>query len=105
MATRFIGFNGLGGIKSAWLTITNTSLCFYEMQDFQRRLRAEPIHPIMEKLRGIGLVEAAGFLVAVQAPKLILGCINYYNSDTKQILLPDQTVLISIDRQVVVNCL
>ena len=50
-------------------------------------------------------MEAAGFLVAVQAPELILECINHYNPDTKQILLPDKIVLISIDRQAVVNCL
>ena len=83
MATRFAGFDGLGGIKSAWSTITNTSLCFYDMQDFQRRLREEPIHPITEKLRGSGLVEVAGFLIAVQAPELILECVNHYNPDTK----------------------
>ena len=50
-------------------------------------------------------MEAAGFPVAVQAPELIVECINHYNPDTKQILLPDQSVLISVDRQAVVNCL
>ena len=105
MAARFAGFDSMGGIKSAWSTITDTSLRFYDMQDFQRRLKTEPIHPITERLRGSGLVEAAGFPVAVQAPELILECINNYNPDTKQILLPDQSVLISIDRQAVVNCL
>ena len=105
MATRFVGFDGLGGIKSAWSTITDTSLHFYDMQDFQRRLREEPIHPIMEKLQGIGLLEAVGFPIVVQAVELILECINHYNSDTKHILLPNQIVLISIDRQAVVNFL
>ena len=98
MATRFAGFDGLGGIKSAWSTIMDTSLCFYDMQDFQRRLRAELVHPIMEKLQGSRLVEAARFLVEVQDPKLILECINHYKLDTKKILLPYQIVLISIDR-------
>ena len=98
MATRFAGFDGLGGIKSAWSTITDTLLRFYDMQDFQRRLRAEPVHPIMEKLQGSRLVEATGFPVVVQAPELILECINHYNPDTKKILLPNQTMLISIDR-------
>ena len=65
----------------------------------------EPIHPIMEKLRGSGLVEVVRFLVAVQAPELIIECINHYNMDTKKILLPNQTLVISIDMQVVVNCL
>ena len=51
MAARFAGFDGLGGIKSAWSTIMDTSLYFYDMKDFQRRLRIETIHPIMEKLR------------------------------------------------------
>ena len=97
MATRFMGFDRLGGIKSAWSTIMNTSLHFYDMQDFQRRLKMDPIHPITEKLRGSRLVEVVGFLVVVQALKLILECINHYNPNTKQILLPDQMVLISID--------
>ena len=60
MAARFAGFDGLGGIKSAWSTITDTSLCFYDMQDFQRRLRIYLVHPITEKLRGSRLVEFAG---------------------------------------------
>ena len=77
METRFSSFDGLGRIKSAWSTITDTSLHFYDMQDFQRRLRTDPIHPITEKLRGSGLVEAAGFPVAVQAPELILESINH----------------------------
>lgn len=76
----------------------DTSLRFYDILDFQRRLNTEPIHPITEKLCGSGLVEAAGFPVAVQAPELIVECINHYNPDTKQILLPDQSVLISVDR-------
>ena len=105
MATRFIGFDGLGGIKSAWQTIMDTSLYFYDMQDFQRRLKSEPIHPITKKLSGSGLVEVAGFPVVVQALELIYKCINHYNPDTRQIVLPDHIVLISIDRKTVVNCL
>ena len=102
---RFSGFDGMGGIRSTWQNITDTSIRFYDILDFQTRLSTEPIHPITEKLRGSGLVEAAGFPVAVQAPELIVECINHYNPDTKQILLPDQSVLISVDRQVVVNYL
>ena len=83
MAARFAGFDSMGGIKSAWSTIMDTSLRFYDMQDFQGRLRTEPIHPITERLKGSGLVEAVGLPVAVQAPELILECINHYNPDTK----------------------
>ena len=68
-------------------------------------MRTEPVHPITERLKGSGLVEAAGFPVAVQAPEVMLECINHYIPDSKQILLPDQSVLISVDRQAVVNCL
>ena len=84
MATRFMDFDGLNGIKSTWTNITDTSLHFFNMQDFQRRLRMEPIHPITEKLRGSGLVEAARFPVVVQVLKLIVECINLYNLNTKQ---------------------
>ena len=103
MAARFSGFDGLNGIKSTLQNLTDTSLRFYDMQDFQWRLKAEPIHPITKRLRGSGLVEAVGFPVAVQAPKLIYECINHYDLDIRQIMLPDHTVLISIDRQIVVN--
>ena len=65
---------------------------------------AEPIHPIMEKLRDSGLVEADMFPVAVQAPEVIYECMNHYNLDTQQIIMSDSTVLISINRQTVVNC-
>ena len=44
-----------------------------------------------------------GFPIVVQAPELIYKCINHYDPDTKQIMLPDSTVLISIDRKMVVN--
>ena len=95
----------LGGVKSTWQNISNTSLHFFDMLDFQRRLRAEPIHPITEKLHGSGLVKASGFPITVQAPELIVECINHYNPNTKKILLPDQIILISVDRKAVVNCL
>ena len=103
MEARFYGFDGLNSIKSTLQNLTDTSLRFYDINDFQRRLRVEPIHPIIEKLRDSGLVEAAGFPVAVQAPELIYECINHYDLDTQQIILPDSTVLISINRQTVVN--
>ena len=83
MTSSFPGFDGLGGIKSTWQNISDTSLRFFDMQDFQRRLRIEPVHPITEKLCRSGLVEAARFPVAVQAPELIVECINHYNPDTK----------------------
>ena len=82
MVARYYGFDGLNGIKSTLQNLTDTSLRFYDMEDFQRRLGAEPIHPIMEKLRDSGLVEAAEFPVAVQALELIYECINHYNSNT-----------------------
>ena len=61
MAARFSGFNGLNGIKYTLQNLTNTSLRFYDMDDFQRRLKEKPIHPIMERLRESGLVEVVGF--------------------------------------------
>lgn len=78
-----MSFDGLGGIKSAWSTITDTSIYFYDMQDFQRRLRAEPVYPIMKKLQGSGLVKVAGFPIVVQASELILKGINHYNPNTR----------------------
>ena len=38
MAARFAGFDSMGGIKSAWSTITDTSLRFYDMQDFSKKI-------------------------------------------------------------------
>ena len=104
MAARFVGFDGLNGIKSTLQNLTDTSLHFFDMQDFQKRLKSKPIHPITERLQGSGLVEAIGFPMAVQAIELIYEYINHYNLDTRKIVLPDHTVLISIDRQTMVNC-
>lgn len=59
----------------------------------------------MEKLRESGLVEAATFPMAVQAPELIYECIAHYNPETKQIVLPNDNILLSIDRETIVNCL
>ena len=102
---QFSSFDGLGGVKSTWQDILDTSLCFFDMLDFQRRLRAEPIHPITEKLCRSGLVEAAGFPVVVQALELIAECINHYNPATEKILFSNQTVLILVDRKALVNFL
>lgn len=99
MTTKFVDFDRLNEIKSVLQKFIDTSLHFYNMQDFYKGVRSEPIHPIMEKLRGCGIVEV------VQAPKLISECINHYNLDTRQIVLPDDIVLISIDRKTMVNWL
>ena len=61
MATRFVGFDGLNGIKSSLQNFIDTCLPFYDMQYFQKRVRLEPIHPITKKLQGCRLVEATVF--------------------------------------------
>ena len=83
----------------------DASLYFYDMQDFQRRLKSESIHPITKRLWGSELVEAVGFPMAIQAPELIYECINHYNLDTRQIVLPNDIVLISINMKTMVNFL
>ena len=83
METKFVGFDVLNGIKSTLQNFMDTSLYFYDMQDFQRRLKSELIHHITKKLWGRGLVEVASFLMAVQAPDLIYESINHYNLDTR----------------------
>ena len=105
MATRFVDFDGLNGVKSSQQNFIDTSLHFYEMQDFQNIVRLEHIHPIIEKLQGCGLVELVDFLVVVQALELIYECMNRYNMDTRQIVFSNDTLLIFIDRQTMVNCL
>lgn len=62
-------------------------------------------HLIIEKLNNGGLVEAATFPSAVQAHKLIYECINHYNLETKQIMLPNDNILLSIDRETIVSFL
>jgi hypothetical protein len=62
-------------------------------------------HPITEKLRDSGLVEAAVFPSTVQAPELINECITHYNPETKQIVLPNDDVLLSIDWETIVSFL
>lgn len=52
----------------------------------------------MQKIKESGLVEGAIFLMAVHALKLVRECIKRNNLDTKQILFPDQSILISINK-------
>lgn len=61
-------------------------------------LNSQPIHPITQKLKQSGLVEAVTFPMDVQAPELVRECIKRYNLETKQILLPDQSILLSINK-------
>ena len=63
MASRFYGFDRLNGIKSTLQNLTDTSLRFYDMDDFQRRLKVEPIYLIIERLRESVLVEIVRFLL------------------------------------------
>ena len=83
MEDRFNRFNELGGNKYNLQSFIDTSFQFYNMQDFQRKLRLEPFHPITKKLWGSGLVKVASFLVAIEALELICECIIFYYLDTK----------------------
>ena len=65
MVAMFCGFDGVNGIKSTLQNLTDTSLRFYDMDDFQRILKENFIHPIMERLKESGLVEAAKFPIVV----------------------------------------
>ena len=37
--------------------------------------------------------------MAMQAPELVKECIERYNLETKQILLPDQSILLSVNKE------
>ena len=47
---RFTRFDELGGNKSNLQSFIDTSFQFYNMQDFHRKLKLEPFHPITKKL-------------------------------------------------------
>ena len=76
-------------LESEFRSFLDTLIKFYDLGDLHRRLNSQPIHLITHKLKESGLVEAAGFPMAVQAPKLVKECIERYNLETKQILLLD----------------
>ena len=83
MATKFIGFDGLNGIKSELQNLTYTSLHFFNMVNLQKRLKDKHIHPIVKKPWGSGLVEVSNFLVVVEASEIIYECVHHYNPKTK----------------------
>ena len=83
MAAKFASLVGLNSIKSQLGEFIDTSLGFFNMMDFQRRLRADHIHPITEKLKGSGLVEGVGFPIVVHALEIIFECISHCNLETK----------------------
>ena len=105
MEIKFTCFDGLTRIKFELHKFIETSLYFYDIDDFQSWLKSEHIHPITEKLWGCGFVEATSFPIVVQSLEMIYECIHHYNLDTRKIILPDDIILISIDRKRVVNYL
>ena len=50
-----MSFGGLVIIKSQLGNFTDTFLSFFDMIDFQRRLKAKWVHPIIIKLKSKGL--------------------------------------------------
>lgn len=104
MTMKFAGYANLNGIDSEWKGLTDTRLKFYDLGDLHRRLRSKPIHLVARKLKESGLVEAARFPVANQAPKLILERIAHYDSSTHQIKMPNDEVPLMIDRNTMQNC-
>lgn len=91
MTAKASGSDRLIGLGSDLKEVSNTSLRFFDLRDFHRRLNSHPIHPpITQKLKDSGLVEDARFPIAVQAPNLVRECIEKYNVVTKEILFPDQ---------------
>lgn len=105
MATKHVAPRGLNGLKSYFQNLADTSLRFFDLVDFQKRVSMPNPHPITEKLKKSGLVEDSVFLFVVQAPKLIYECIAHYNLKTKQIMLQNDNMLLSIDQEAIVSCL
>ena len=83
MATKSASSVGLTSIKSQLGEFIDNSLKFFDMMDFQRRLRDKHMHPIIEKLKGSGLVKATSFPIVVHALELIFKYISHYNLETK----------------------
>jgi hypothetical protein len=75
--------HGFNGLKSDFQNIEDTSLRFFYLFDFLKRVSAPNPHPVTEKLRDSGLVEATDFPIAIQAPELIYEYITHYNLETK----------------------
>ena len=98
MFIRALGYDQLIGLESELKNLTDTSFKFYELGDLHQSLNSQPIHPITQKIKESGLVEVARFSMVVQAPKLVSEFIERYNLETKKILLPNQSILLSINK-------
>ena len=61
MASKFIGYDNLNRINYTLKSLTDTQLHFYDLRNLHRRLWADPIHPIINKLKESGLVEMPVF--------------------------------------------
>lgn len=97
MAVKASSYERLIGLENELKEVSDTSLRFFDLGDLHRRLNSILIHPITQKLKESGLVQAVGFLMVVQALELVRECIEKYNPQTKQILFPDQSVLLYIN--------
>ena len=89
MTMRAASYAKLIILESELKYLTNTSFKFNDLHDLHRRLNFQPVHPITQKLKESGLVEAAIFPMVVQAPELIRECIERYDPKMKKILLPN----------------
>lgn len=83
MATKNIMSHGFNDLKSDYQNLEDTSLKFFDLSDFLKRVKAPNPHLVMEKLRDCGLVEAAAYPTTVQVPELIYECIAHYNLEMK----------------------
>lgn len=99
MEIRASGYDRLVGIESQLKYFDNTSFKLYDLGDLHRRLSTQPIHLIIQKLKESGLIETTFFPMAMQAPDLVRECIKRYNPKTRQIFFPDQSVLLSMDKE------
>ena len=105
MEIKVVGYDRLIGLESDLKHFSDTSFKFYDLGDLHRRLNTHPIHPITQKLKESGLVLVIGFPMAMQVPIFLKECVEIYNPETKYILLPSQSILLSVNKELMQSTL
>lgn len=80
-------------ITSQWANVADTNLGKFVMKKFQGPLYTNTPTRISKKMIKSGVIQAAGFPLAIQCNELIVECARHYDTNTKQIKTSDGKVL------------
>lgn len=102
---KYTGYKYVSGLTYEGPEIGDTWLGPVNLDELQKKFNKPNPPPIIERVVGSGLIEAAAFSIPVQCPKLVLECIKHYNSQTQEVRIKDNRLVLKIQRSTFVSYL